>query len=147
MDRWAGQALLIALVALTLAVGLCLFDDDDRDNDLCSGLAIFLVAVFLATLGRVHLVLGGSSRVAYAVSLRRQDPPPKFPPSPSSLHAALHYGREARHWIPLEIRANQLRKSPARYLRPSTGPLRAHPTGGTMKRPGRGGSATRLLTN
>ena len=79
LDDWAGRVFLVAMVALTLAVGLCLFDDDEMNSDLCCGLAIFSVAVFLAALGPVHLLSSGPRFAVYAVSLRRLDPPPKSP--------------------------------------------------------------------
>ena len=77
-DRWAGRVFLIAMVAVTLTVGLCLFDDE-MNNDLCGGLAILSVAVFLAGLGAVHVLSGSRFCPVYAVSLRRLDPPPKSP--------------------------------------------------------------------
>jgi hypothetical protein len=79
LDGWPGRVLLVAMVALTLAVGLCLFDDDEMNSDLCCGLAISSAAVFLATLGPVHLLSSGPRWAVYAVSLRRLDPPPRSP--------------------------------------------------------------------
>lgn len=79
MDGWAGRAFLIAMVGLTLAVGLCLFDDDEMNSDLCCGLAIVSVAVLMATLGPVHLLSSDPRWVVYAVAPRRLDPPPKSP--------------------------------------------------------------------
>ncbi len=79
MAQWPRQVLLIAMVALTLAVVLCLFDDDGMNSDLCCALAIFSVAVFLAALGPVHTLSSSRFCAVYAVSLRRLDPPPKSP--------------------------------------------------------------------
>ena len=78
MDGWPGRVFLIAMVVLTLAVGLCLFDDE-MNSDLCCGLAIFSVAVFLAALGPVYLLSSSPPSAVYAVALRRLDPPPKSP--------------------------------------------------------------------
>lgn len=78
MGRWPRQVLLIAMVALTLAIGLCLFDDE-MSSDVCCVLAIFSVAVFLAALGPVHTLSTSRFCAVYAVSLRRLDPPPKSP--------------------------------------------------------------------
>lgn len=77
LDGWPGRAFLIVMVVVTVAVGLCLFDDDEMDSNLCCGLAIFSVAVFLATLGPVYLLSNAPRCAVYAVSLRRLDPPPK----------------------------------------------------------------------
>ena len=79
MDRWPGQLFVIAMVATTMAAGLCLFDDDEMDNDLCCGVAIFSVAVFLAVFSSVHLLSGSRFCPVYAVSLGGLDPPPKSP--------------------------------------------------------------------
>ena len=78
MDKWPGRLFVITMVGMTMAVGLCLFDDE-MNNDLCCGLAISSVAVFLAALGPVHLLSGSRFCPVYAVSLRRLDPPPKSP--------------------------------------------------------------------
>ena len=79
MDRWPGRLFLITMVAITMAVGLCLFDDDEMNSDLCCGLAIFSVAALLGALGPVHLLSASWFCPVYAVSLRRLDPPPKSP--------------------------------------------------------------------
>jgi hypothetical protein len=79
MDGWPGRVLLIAMVVLTVAVWLCLVDDDEMCTHLCSGLAIFSVAIVLATLGAVQPLPGGPRCAAYVVSLHRLDPPPKSP--------------------------------------------------------------------
>jgi hypothetical protein len=74
------------LAALTLAVGLCLFDDDGAgtDNhgisrDLCGGLLASALTVTLLALTALNPVLVESLRPVPAVTLRRLDPPPKFP--------------------------------------------------------------------
>ena len=81
MDGWPGQALLIAMVLLTLGVGLCLFDGAEGDNgmcvDLCLGLAMFSVAAVVLVIGLIHLLPIDLPAIAYATSLRRLDPPPK----------------------------------------------------------------------
>lgn len=74
---WAGRMFIIAMVALTVAVGLCLFDDDDMCSNLCTGLAMFSVAIVLATLGAVQPLPSGPRCAVYVVSLHRVDPPPK----------------------------------------------------------------------
>jgi hypothetical protein len=67
---------IIAMVALTVAVGLCLFDDDEMCSNLCTGLAMFSVAIVLATLGAVQPLPSGPRCAVYVVSLHRVDPPP-----------------------------------------------------------------------
>ena len=79
MDAWVGRVFLIAMVALTVAVGLCLFDDDEMCTNLCTGLATFSVAMFLATLGAVQPLPSDPRCAVYVVSLHRPDPPPKSP--------------------------------------------------------------------
>ena len=74
---WAGRVFLIVMVALTVIVGLCLFDDDEMCTNLCTGLAIFSVTVVLATLGAVQPLPSGPPCAVYVVSLHRLDPPPK----------------------------------------------------------------------
>ena len=78
-DAWVGRVFLVAMVVLTVVVGLCLFDDDDMCTNLCTGLAIFSVAIVLATLGAVQPLPGGPRCAVYVVSLQRLDPPPKSP--------------------------------------------------------------------
>lgn len=81
MDCWPGQALLIAMVLLTLGVGFCLFDGDEGENgmsvDLCLGLAMFSVATAILVIGLIHLLPVDLPAIAYATSLHRLDPPPK----------------------------------------------------------------------
>lgn len=83
MDGWAGRALLIALTVLTLALGLCLFDDDEMANgmsvDPCVGLAIFSVALVVLVVALVYPLSIDLPYTAYAVLLYRPDPPPKLP--------------------------------------------------------------------
>jgi len=79
----------LALAALTLAVGFCLFDGlqdaihhhamtQDRSQDLCCGLVASSLAVTLLALGAMHSVLIESPRAVYVTSLRGIDPPPKL---------------------------------------------------------------------
>ena len=82
IDGWPGQALLIAMVLVALGVGLCLFDGDEGGNglsvDLCVGLlAMLSVATVVLVIGLIHLLSVDKPAIAYAVSLRRLDPPPK----------------------------------------------------------------------
>lgn len=81
MDGWPGQVLLITMVLLTLGVGLCLFDGDEGDNgisvDLCAGLAMLSVATIILVIGLIHCLPIDKPAIAYAVSVRRLDPPPK----------------------------------------------------------------------
>lgn len=81
MDGWPGQALLIAMMLLTLGVGLCLFDGDEGDNgpsvDLCVGLAMLSVATVILVIGLIHLLPIDLPAIGYATSLYRLDPPPK----------------------------------------------------------------------
>lgn len=78
IEGWPGRVFLIAVVALTVAAGLCLFDDDGTGTDLCAGLAIVSVTAILSTLGVAHLLASGPRIVVSAVSLNRLDPPPKL---------------------------------------------------------------------
>lgn len=79
LDGWPGRILLIAMVALAVAAGLCLFDDDEMGTDLCAALAVFSATVILAPLGTVHLLPSSPRCSAYVVALHRPDPPPKSP--------------------------------------------------------------------
>ena len=81
---WPWQAAIVALAVLTLAVGLCLFDEDgagtddhDISRDLCGGLLASALTVTLLALTALDPVLVESLRPVSAVSLRRLDPPPK----------------------------------------------------------------------
>jgi hypothetical protein len=81
---WPWQAAIVALAVLTLAVGLCLFDDDgagtdyhDISRDLCGGLLASALALTLLALAALNPVLMESLRPVSAVTLRRLDPPPK----------------------------------------------------------------------
>ncbi len=84
---WPRQVAVVALAVLTLAVGLCLFDDDGAGTDdhavardLCGGLLVPLVTVTLLALTVLNPVLVESLRPVSAVTLRRLDPPPKYLP-------------------------------------------------------------------
>ena len=77
LDGWLGRVFLIVMVVLTVVVGLCLFDDDEMCTNLCTGLAIFSVAMFLAILGAVQPLPSAPRCAVYVVSLHRPDPPPK----------------------------------------------------------------------
>ena len=81
---WPWQAAVVALAVLTLAVGLCLFDDDgagtddhDISRNLCGGFLASSLTVTLLTLAALNPVLMESLRPVSAVTLRRLDPPPK----------------------------------------------------------------------
>jgi len=81
---WPWQAAVVALAVLTLAVGLCLFDDDgagtdnhDISRDLCGGFLASALTVMLLALTALNPVLVESLRPVSAVTLRRLDPPPK----------------------------------------------------------------------
>jgi len=86
VKSWFGRVLLVAMVFVTIAVGLCLFDGDEHGTahsgacfDLCFGLAINSIgAVVLAFESMQDLPVDPSS-VVHAVPLRRLDPPPKSP--------------------------------------------------------------------
>lgn len=82
--RWPWQAAVVALALLTLAVGLCLFDDDGAgtDNhgisrDLCGGFLASALTVMLLALTALNPVLVESLRPVCAATLGRLDPPPK----------------------------------------------------------------------
>lgn len=81
---WPWQAAIVALAVLTLAVGLCLFDDDgagtddhDISRDLCGGLLAPALTLTLLALIALNPVLVESLRPVSAVTLCRLDPPPK----------------------------------------------------------------------
>jgi hypothetical protein len=82
VDRWPGQALLIVMAALTLAVGFCLFDGDEMDNrisvDLCQALAVFSTAVVVFASALIQLLSADPRPATYAASVRQLDPPPKL---------------------------------------------------------------------
>jgi len=84
---WPWQVAVVALAILTVAVGLCLFDDDGAGTDhhavtrdLCGGVLVSLVTVTLLALTGLNPVLAESLRPVSAVTLRRPDPPPKSLP-------------------------------------------------------------------
>jgi len=87
-NKWSGRLVLAALAALTLALGLCLFDGSQlgmdghhgMSPDYCAGLVtlttILPTLLWLATIG---CLLAEVARPVYAVSLVCLDPPPKSP--------------------------------------------------------------------
>ena len=84
---WPWQVAVVALAIVTVAVGLCLFDDDGAGTDdhavardLCGGVLVSLVTVTLLALTVLHPVLVASLGPVSAVTLRRLDPPPKSLP-------------------------------------------------------------------
>jgi hypothetical protein len=80
---WPWQAAIVALAVLTLAAGLCLFDDDgagtdhDITRDLCGGLLAPALTLTLLALIALSPVLVESLPPVSAVTVRRLDPPPK----------------------------------------------------------------------
>jgi hypothetical protein len=82
-DRSLGRALVLALAALVVAVGFCLFDGDEGEMvghasfDLCHGLAIVSVGVTLLMLAHVYLLPIDAPRGARSGAPHRLDPPPK----------------------------------------------------------------------
>jgi hypothetical protein len=86
---WPRQAAVVAFAVLTVAVGLCLFDDEgagtdhhDISRDLCGGVLVSTLTVTLMALSVLNPVFAESLRPVSAVTLRRLDPPPKFPQLP-----------------------------------------------------------------
>jgi hypothetical protein len=86
VKSWPGRVLLAAMVVVTIAAGLCLFDGDEHETadhgasfDLCFGLAITSIAAVVLAFGSLHDLPVEPPYVVHAVSLRRLDPPPKFP--------------------------------------------------------------------
>jgi hypothetical protein len=87
--RWAWRVGAVALAALTLGVGFCLFDGvqgathhhamtQDLSQDLCCGLLASSLAVILLALGAMNFMLVEPPRAVYVTSLRGIDPPPKL---------------------------------------------------------------------
>ena len=86
LKSWPGRVLLAAMVLVTIAIGLCLFDGDEHEtadsgasSDLCFGLAISPIAAVVLTFVSMHDVPVDPPYVVHAVPLRRLDPPPKSP--------------------------------------------------------------------
>jgi peptidoglycan/LPS O-acetylase OafA/YrhL len=85
IDGRPGQALVLVLALLTLAVGFCLFDGDETATgasfDLCATLAMAMASLTLSllALGRLGPVSTDPPQAVHDVSLRRLDPPPKSP--------------------------------------------------------------------
>ena len=89
--RWVWRGAALALAALTLGVGFCLFDgvqsathhhkgmSPDLSQDLCCGLLASSLALTLLALGAISPVAVESAPAVYVVSLRGIDPPPKLP--------------------------------------------------------------------
>ncbi len=81
-----GRVLLAAMVLVTIAGGLCLFDGDEHGTadsgasfDLCFGLAITSLAAVVLAFVSMHDLPVDPPYVVHAVPLRRLDPPPKSP--------------------------------------------------------------------
>jgi len=86
VNCWPGRVLLAAMVLVTIAIGLCLFDGDEHETadhgacfDLCLGLAITSVAAVVLAFVSVHDLPGDPPYLVHEVPLRRLDPPPKSP--------------------------------------------------------------------
>jgi hypothetical protein len=86
VHSWSGRVLLLAMVVMAGAAGLCLCAvhahgaaDHGMSPDLCAGLVVFSVAVSLVVFAQVHPVPIDPPYVVYAVPLHRLDPPPKSP--------------------------------------------------------------------
>lgn len=88
--RWVWRAAALAAAALTLGIGLCLFDGvqgathhhgmtPDLSQDLCCGLLASSLALTLLTLGAISPVVVELAPAVHVVSLRGIDPPPKLP--------------------------------------------------------------------
>lgn len=83
--EWAGRILAIAMTALILGAGLCLFDGAQpatghhgMSPDLCAGLLALGFTLILLGLAEISCLLVGPLHPVYAASLRRLDPPPKL---------------------------------------------------------------------
>jgi hypothetical protein len=86
LKGWPGRVFLAAMVLMTIAVGLCLFDGDEHETadsgasfDLCFGLAINSIAAVVLAFVSVHDLPVDPRNVIYGVPLRQLDPPPKSP--------------------------------------------------------------------
>ncbi len=86
--RWPSQVAVIVLAAaVTLAIGLCLFDghQDEMSHhgmspDLCLGLIVLAFAVTLLGLAEIDRLPAELLCPVRAVSVHRLDPPPKSVP-------------------------------------------------------------------
>jgi hypothetical protein len=83
---WPGRVLLAAMIVVTIAAGLCLFDGDEHGTahsgasfDHCCGPAITSIAAVVLAFVSMHDVPVDPPHVVHAVPLRRLDPPPKSP--------------------------------------------------------------------
>lgn len=86
VKSWPERLLVAAMVLVTIAVGLCLFDGDEHGTadsgasfDLCFGLAITSIAAVVLAFVSMHDVPVDPTYAIHAVPLRRLDPPPKSP--------------------------------------------------------------------
>jgi hypothetical protein len=79
---WWLRGVTIAVAVLALATGLCLFDQDEEELDLCLGmLAVSLAVMPFTGLLPVGWAVGLSVATPGAVAVRVPDPPPRFPRS------------------------------------------------------------------
>jgi hypothetical protein len=85
--RWPSQVAVIVLVAVTLAIGLCLLDAHQHDMshhgmspDLCLGFIALVFAVTLLGLAEIDRLPAELLCPVRAVSVHRLDPPPKSVP-------------------------------------------------------------------
>jgi hypothetical protein len=83
-EAWWVRGMVIAIVLLMLATGLCLFDQDDHATagqlvpDLCLGMiAVSLMAIPFARLRAVGWTLTAPAVAAYVVVRHIPDPPPR----------------------------------------------------------------------
>jgi hypothetical protein len=84
VGTWPGQAAIIGLALLTLAIGFCLFDGGEHgllrhahSPDLCTVLALFAIAGAVMGLSPSRESPLTSARLVYVTSLRRLIPPPR----------------------------------------------------------------------
>ena len=86
---WVWRAAALAVAALTLGIGFCLFDgaqgvthhqgvSQDPPQDLCCGLLVSGVALTLLALGPTSSMVVEPPPAVYVTSLSGIDPPPKL---------------------------------------------------------------------